>query len=89
MMPVLDSEQAEPHSRATPRRAWVMALAAMAALVLIAAMAVAGFVGLDLLRGPQPGTGSGDQDAPIVAPAPTTIRPELHALPGEWDDDVG
>jgi hypothetical protein len=71
------------------RTAWVVALVAMAALVLIAVLAVAAFAGLDLLRGPEPAADSGVVNPAIVAPAPTTIRPELHSPPSEWDDEVG
>ena len=59
----------------------------LAFLALIAVLAVAAFLRLDLLGGPTLETGA--ESPPVVAPAPTTIRPELHAPPSEWDDNWG
>ena len=82
------SSESQPVVRRS-RTAWVVALVAMAALVLIAALAVAAFVGLDLLRDPELEVGSRVPSPAVEAPAPTLIRPELHSPPSEWDDEVG
>ena len=73
------------------RARWVLALAAMAVLVVVAALAVAAFVGLDLLRGPEvgPALENGGANPAIVAPAPTFILPDMYEPPSEWDDRVG
>lgn len=76
---------------ASRRRSWGVAIAVVVVLALIAVLAVAAFVGLGLVRGPEPvsETDSGASRPPVVAPAPTHIRPELFAPPSEWDDEVG
>lgn len=76
---------------ARSRARWVMAVAAMVVLLVIAVGAVVAFVGLDLLRVPEQGARleNGGVDAPIVAPAPTFVHPEMFSPPSEWDDRVG
>lgn len=77
------------HVSRRSRGAWLVPVAAIAALALIAVLAASAFIGLDLLRRPVIDAGPAAEGAPIVAPAPTTIRPELHAPPSEWDDNLG
>jgi hypothetical protein len=81
------TSEGEPVARSRTLR--IVVLAAIVALVLIAALAVAAFLGLNLLRGPDRELDTGAGRPPIVAPVPTTIRPELFAPPSEWDDEVG
>ncbi len=71
------------------RRLWAAAIAAIALLALIAGLAVVAFFSLDLLRPPGAEVNNPPGSAPIVAPAPTHIRPEMFAPPSEWDDRVG
>lgn len=68
---------------------WVVALGAIALLALIAMVAVVAFVSLDFIRAPTFETNTDASNAPIVAPAPTEIRPNLFAPPSAWLDEVG
>jgi hypothetical protein len=72
------------------RTLWIVALAAMLVLALVAVLAVVTFVRLGLLSPPAPDDPAAGANAPaVVAPAPTVIQPELFSPPSEWDDGVG
>ena len=68
---------------------WVAALGAIVLLAMIAMLAVVAFVSLDLIRPPTFEPNTDASSAPIVAPAPTEIRPNLFAPPSAWLDEVG
>lgn len=71
------------------RKLWLTAIGAVIVLVLIAALALAAFVNMDLLRPPMYESNSSNNVPSVAAPVPTTLHPWMHAPPSTWDDDLG
>ena len=85
---MVPSPEAKPVAQPS-RKLWFTAIVAVIVLVLIAALALAAFVSLDLLRPLTHQFNSSATNPPNVAPEPTMLHPWMHAPPSTWDDGLG